>query len=84
MIENKQLEALAALQHDIWASWMKWQFSCGMDNADGSWTMPAFKVERWKRQMNTPYAELSEREKDGDRDVIREFMAQFEAACSAT
>ena len=61
-------EPLADISHDIWSHWMRWMFSVGTMNADGTWTMPAEKVERWQRQMNTPYADLTEREKDSDRE----------------
>lgn len=60
-------EALSDTQHKIWSSWMRWMFSIGTFNEDGTWTMPAEKVERWQRQMNTSYAELPENEKEGDR-----------------
>lgn len=42
-------------------------FSKGAFNADGSWTMPSEYVQRWQRQMNTPYAALPEPEKASDR-----------------
>lgn len=60
-------EKLADVQHEIWSHWMKWQFSCCTENPDGSVTIPAEKVERWKRQMNAPYAELSNNEQESDR-----------------
>lgn len=68
-------EALAAEQHKIWAHWMEYQFSCGTFEADGSWTMPAHKVERWQRQLNTPYEELTEKEKESDRDQALKILA---------
>lgn len=68
MPDNELREALAAVSHEIWASWTRWQFSVCTPNADGSLTIPAALVERWTRQMNTPYAELTEREKDSDRE----------------
>lgn len=60
-------ESLASTQHDIWSHWMRWQFSCCTQNEDGSMTIPAAKVERWKRQMETPYSELTDSEQESDR-----------------
>ena len=61
-------EPLADVSHDIWSHWMRWMFTTGAFNDDGTWTMPAALVERWKRQMETSYTELTEREKDSDRE----------------
>lgn len=47
---------------------MRYMFSCGTFNVDGSWTMPAEKVERWKRQMETDFAGLTEKERVSDYD----------------
>lgn len=68
VIRADQREPLADISHDIWSHWMRWMFTVGTFNEDGTWTMPAEKVERWKRQMNTPYAELSEQERESDRE----------------
>jgi hypothetical protein len=61
------IELLANVQHQIWSHWMKYQFSVCQENPDGSITIPAEKVVRWKRQMNTDYPALSETEKASDR-----------------
>jgi len=66
--QNDTREAVADIQHAIWAHWMRYQFSVCQQNDDGSLTIPAEKVERWQRQVDTDYAGLSEREKDSDRD----------------
>lgn len=58
--------ALADVQHAIWSHWMKYMFTQGTINPDGSWTMPEEKVGRWMRQMTTPYSELSEKEQQSD------------------
>ncbi|MBD2076282.1 hypothetical protein H6F86_20845 [Phormidium sp. FACHB-592] len=60
-------EKLADLQHEIWSHWMRWLFQCCTKNADGSVTIPAAKVERWMRQMETPYSQLSDAEQESDR-----------------
>ncbi len=66
-MEEKDLEAIAETQHEIWARWMKYLFSVCTDGGDGSAIIPADKVERWKRQIETPYGRLSEKEKESDR-----------------
>lgn len=60
------LEKLAELQHEIWSHWMKYLFEVATQNKDGSVTIPAEKAARWKRQMNTEYADLSPREQKSD------------------
>lgn len=67
MIDNKMREALSDEQHKIWSHWMKYMFTQGQMNEDGSWTMPSDKVARWQKQMNTDYQNLSENEKESDR-----------------
>ena len=66
-MEPKQIEELADLVHEIWADWMKYMFSKG--RFEGVWIMPQTLRIRWQRQMNTPYEELSEKEKESDREI---------------
>ncbi len=61
-------ERLADVQHAIWAHWMRYQFSVCQRNEDGSMTIPADKAERWMRQMETSYADLTEQERESDRE----------------
>ncbi len=71
-------ERLAELCHDQWSKWERYMFSMGTFNDDGTWTMPAWAVERWMRQMNTPYLDLSESEKEGDRRQADRFITLLE------
>lgn len=64
------IENLADAEHASWSRWMMWQFSCMVKQPDGSMLMPAYNVERWNRQAATEYAELSENEKQSDRDEV--------------
>lgn len=68
-------EALADLSHDIWAHWMEYMFGQGTFNDDGTWTMPAEKVDRWNRQVITRYADLSEQERESDRHQADKILA---------
>ena len=63
-------EKLANLEHERWAGWMKYLFSKCTFNEDGTATIPVWAVENWQRQMNTPYSELSEKEKESDRAEV--------------
>ena len=65
------LTEIANTQHEIWSHWMRYQFSVCVDNGDGSLTIPREKVERWTRQMNTSYFDLSEKEQASDIDQAR-------------
>lgn len=68
-------ERIADLCHEQWSGWMDYLFSKGTFSEDGTWTMPAWAVERWKRQAETPYAKLSESEQDSDRKEADKFLA---------
>lgn len=64
----------ADLEHEIWSSWMQYMFTKGTFNPDGTWTMPAWAVERWTKQMRTIYYELSDKEKDSDREQVQKHI----------
>lgn len=68
-------EALAHVQHAIWAHWMRYQFSVCEKNADGSLTIPADKVERWTRQSLTDYNDLTFKEQESDRHQADKVIA---------
>lgn len=65
--EKDLIEMLAHRNHDSWSNWMKYLFSRGEDKEDGTWIMPKWAVDRWKRQMETLYGGLSEKEKESNR-----------------
>jgi hypothetical protein len=64
------VEALADIEHARWAKWQAYLHGRCTRNADGSLTIPVDLVARWERQIATPYAELTEREKDSDREQV--------------
>ena len=75
IMSEETREALADYAHAAWSGWMKYQFSKAEIQPDGTWIMPAWAVERWQRQMNTPYTELPEEEKASDRKEADEMLA---------
>lgn len=68
-------EALATYAHEAWFGWMRYLFTTGTFNDDGTWTMPRWAVERWTRQATTHYNGLPEDEKAGDRDEADKMLA---------
>jgi chromosome segregation ATPase len=80
---NNLREQLAAIEHQRWADWQKWVHSLSPQNADGSRTIPAAMVETWERQIETPYAELSEAEKDSDREQVDRYWQLIGAFIAA-
>jgi hypothetical protein len=54
---NPLREQLAALEHEQWAHWTRYL----LDH------LTPENVERWRRQCETPYDQLTEAEKESDR-----------------
>ena len=69
------LEHMSAAEHAKWASWQKHVFNKCEKMEDGSMVIPAIWVERWGRQIETSYMDLSENEKQSDRDVVLKYFA---------
>ena len=69
MTQKEQLiELLADLEHQQWAHWTLYM----LDN------MTDENIERWRKQINTPYSDLSETEKDSDREWARKILEVVE------
>ncbi|EXG81178.1 hypothetical protein [Cryptosporangium arvum] len=81
---ERLLEELAAVEHERWAHWQRYLHSRGERAADGSLVLPAELVERWERQIATPYAELSEAEKTSDREQVLRYLPVIEAVLNDT
>lgn len=83
MIDPPDIEILAAAEHESWSGWMFYMMPKiereMLDRAKSDQELvDAFAalnelpcVKRWVRQMNTPYAELPEAEKESDRREAR-------------
>lgn len=74
MNESELVERLSAAEHDSWARWMSYLFSKCERMSNGSLVIPASLVKHWQRQIDTPYAELTEREKQSDRQEVAHIL----------
>lgn len=82
MDRQELIEALADKEHASWARWMDYVFEICPRSEDGSVTISRALVDRWQRQVDTPYAELTEREKDSDRKEVAEILPIIDASAA--
>lgn len=68
-------EQVAYVCHELWSGWMKYLFSKGTMHRNKTWTMHREYVERWQRQMHTPYPGLLPDEQDSDRKEADKFLS---------
>ncbi|MCA6122109.1 hypothetical protein J6500_09410 [Bradyrhizobium sp. WSM 1704] len=72
------LEELAALEHQRWSHWQKYVHEKAQRQPDGSLVLPADLVARWERQFRTVYADLTEDEKNSDREQVQNYLPILE------
>ena len=77
---NDIKEELSAIEHERWSHWQKYMHSKATRNPDGSLSIPANLVQKWERQMSTKYADLSEQEKDSDREQVEKYIPTIRKA----
>jgi len=68
------LEILSDIEHDRWSHWQEYLHSLCQKNDDGSLTIPKDSVDHWNKQIETDYADLSEKEKESDRKEARKTL----------
>ena len=77
MDEQLQLEKKAAEVHEIWAHWMDHffkKFCDSMGSGCAVFTVPMPIYMRWLDQIKTAYNDLTEKEKESDRDIARRLL----------
>lgn len=74
LTSDKVFEALAAIEHERWAHWQRYVHDHCEQQPDGSLLIPADLARQWSTQIETPYSDLSEAEKNSDRDQVRRYL----------
>jgi hypothetical protein len=84
LLRSPQLiEELASVEHERWSHWQRYLHEQCVTGPDGSLTIPADLVRHWAKQMNTSYTQLSEEEKDSDREQVQRYLPIIAAALEA-
>ncbi|MBB3948392.1 hypothetical protein GGQ73_004379 [Rhizobium skierniewicense] len=78
------LDQLASIEHERWAHWQKYMHSKALRQPDGSLIIPAYLVTKWERQIALPFAQLSEAEKDSDREQVQKYLPLLKSSLSKT
>lgn len=66
MTKYELREKLADYAHDSWSGWAEYMLDLCQPMADGSMNIPKEHVDRWLRQIDTPYRYLSSEEQKSD------------------
>lgn len=72
-------ERLAAIEHERWSDWQSYLHSKCTTLEDGSLVIPAGYVAALEAQIDTDYADLSEAQKDNDRQEVDRYWHLIEA-----
>jgi hypothetical protein len=75
--ESIVVEIEAEKLHNIWSHWMGYIFEVGNLDSDGNIVLNKDLVDRWKIQKETKYDDLTEEEKESDRNIVKKFMLGF-------
>ncbi|MBF7684117.1 hypothetical protein I2F27_12540 [Acinetobacter sp. B5B] len=78
------IEKLAAIEHERWSHWQSYLHSQCSKNDDGSLTIPSELVIRWDKQMNTDYLNLTNTEKESDREQVEKYFHLLEDFVSSS
>jgi hypothetical protein len=92
-MNDELFEKLAAIEHERWADWQKYvhgkliahrKLDCKTtQNPEGNFddfVLSKELFDHWERQIKTPYAELSEEEKESDREQVRRYWELLNAS----
>lgn len=73
MTREEIINTLAAVEHQRWADWQKYLHSKCTQAGHNGLVIPGPLVSQWERQILMPYAQLSEPEKQSDREQVMRY-----------
>jgi hypothetical protein len=84
MTKDELIENLAAIEHERWSDWQTYVHDraqgLSVVSDDGLLTgrlIPQPLIERWELQIDTHYTDLTEREKQADREQVMRYWTDI-------
>lgn len=74
------LDDLAAIEHQRWGHWQAYVHKQCEPQDDGSLKIPAELALRWARQIGTEFVDLTEDEKQSDREQVLKYLPTISSA----
>lgn len=71
---SELVETLAGIEHERWSHWQRYMHGKCERQPDGSLKIPRELVLQWERQSTTSYSELTEAERESDREQVRRYL----------
>jgi hypothetical protein len=73
---NDLRDDLAAIEHERWGHWQRYMHAqCRSDAQEAeALVIPAKLVAQWERQADTPFADLTAKEQDSDREQVNRYL----------
>jgi hypothetical protein len=71
---EEHIDVLADIEHKRWSHWQNYMHSKARRQDDGTLVIPADLVKQWEKQAKTEYADLSDAEKESDREQVRNYI----------
>lgn len=74
--DNELRQKLAAIEHERWSDWQKWCHKIICQNDPNLQTLNV--LERWEKQIATPYSQLTPAEKASDLEQVDRYWPLVE------
>lgn len=76
---KKIVEKFADIEHKRWIKWMEYMWSMGVHSGSDIINIRTIgfstnQYKQWERQMETDYADLSDQEKESDREQVYPYI----------
>lgn len=79
-MRERLLEKMASMEHERWSKWQRYMHSKILPTEhDALMQIGSEWIERWNRQIDTPYESLSEKEKESDREQVYPYLELFQS-----